>query len=165
MKRDRTGVVYYRKPGLMRWEFGGQDQEIIVSDGKQLYSYDPGLNQVIVTPLEQAFQVPKRRVVSARPRKCSARFRCDVPADAPNDDLKHVALTPKNGGDTLEMGLDPATLDLRSLRITDQLGDVTDLTFSEIKNGATLGDKLFAFSPPHGADIVEAPQPPQPSHP
>ena len=56
IKREREGTVYYRKPGRMRWEFGGQDQEIIVSDGKQLYSYQPDLNQVIETPIEQAFR-------------------------------------------------------------------------------------------------------------
>ena len=34
----------------------GEDQELIVSDGKQLYNYEPDLNQVIETPLEQAFR-------------------------------------------------------------------------------------------------------------
>src|SRR5271166_58018 len=55
-KREREGTVYYRKPGRMRWEFDGQDNEIIVSDGKLLYSYQPDLNQVIETPLEEAFR-------------------------------------------------------------------------------------------------------------
>ena len=40
----------------MRWEFSGEDQELIVSDGKQLYNYQPDLNQVIETPLAQAFR-------------------------------------------------------------------------------------------------------------
>ncbi len=55
-------------------------------------------------------------------------FNASTPATSPSDGLTHVTLKPKNGGDVVEMGLDPATLNLRTLRLTDALGDVTDLT-------------------------------------
>jgi len=159
-KRERTGTVYYRKPGRMRWEFDGQDQEIIVSDGKQLYSYQPDLNQVIETPLEQAFRSSSVAAFLLGIGNVQRDFDASIPAKASADGLKHVALKPKNGSDNVEMGLDPSTLDLRTLRLTDALGDVTELSFSNIKNGASLDDKLFAFIPPAGADIVKAPQQP-----
>ncbi len=157
-RREREGTVYYRKPGRMRWEFGGQDEEIIVSDGKQLYSYQPDLNQVIETPLEQAFRSSSAASFLLGIGNVQHDFDASLPSKPFADGLKHVALKPKNGGDTIEMGLDPSTLDLRALRLTDALGDVTELTFSDFKNGAPLDDKLFAFIPPAGADIVKAPQ-------
>jgi len=159
-KREREGTVCYRKPGRMRWEFEGQDNEIIVSDGKQLYSYQPDLNQVIETPLEQSFRSSSVAASLLGIGNVQRDFAASVPAKPPADGLKHVALKPKNGSDTIEMGLDPSTLDLRTLRLTDALGDITELTFSDIKNGAPLDDKLFAFIPPAGADIVKAPQQP-----
>ncbi len=159
-KREREGTVYYRKPGRMRWEFGGPDQEVIVSDGKQLYSYQPDLNQVIETPLEQAFRSSSAASFLLGIGNVQRDFDASVPSTPPADGLKHVALKPKNGGDTIAMGLDPSTLDLRALRLTDALGDITELTFSDINNGAPLDDKLFAFVPPAGADIVKAPQQP-----
>lgn len=157
-RRERDGIVYYRKPGRMRWEFGGQDQEIIVSDGKQLYSYQPDLNQVIETPLEQAFRSSSAASFLLGMGNVARDFDASVAAKPHADGLKHVALKPKNGGDTIEMGLDPATLDLRTLRLTDALGDVTELSFTDINYSATLDDKLFAFVPPAGADIVKVPQ-------
>jgi outer membrane lipoprotein carrier protein len=159
-KREREGIVYYRKPGRMRWEFGGQDQEIIVSDGKQLYSYQPDLNQVIETPLEQAFRSSSAASFLLGMGNVARDFDASVPSKAPADGLKHVALKPRNGGDTIEIGVDPATLDLRTLRLTDALGDITELTFSQVKNGVPLDDRLFAFVTPAGADIVKAPQQP-----
>jgi len=159
-KREREGTVYFRKPGRMRWEFGGEDQELIVSDGKQLYSYQPDLNQVIETPLEQAFRSSSAASFLLGIGNVDRDFDASVPATAPKDGLKHIALKPKNGGDTIEMGLDPSTFDLRTLRLTDALGDVTDLTFTDIRNDAPLDDKLFAFVTPAGADIVKAPQQP-----
>jgi outer membrane lipoprotein carrier protein len=160
-KREREGTVYYRKPGRMRWEFGGQDSEIIVSDGKQLYSYQPDLNQVIETPVEQAFRSSSVSAFLLGIGNIERDFEASLPAKgAPPDDLKHVVLKPKNAGDTIEMGLDAKTLDLRALRLTDALGDVTELSFTNINYGAPLDDKLFAFIPPAGADIVKAPQQP-----
>jgi len=159
-KREREGTVYYRKPGRMRWQFEGEDQEIIVSDGKQLYSYQPDLNQVIETPLEQAFKSSSFAAFLLGIGNVQRDFDASVPANPPSDGLKHVSLKPKNGGDTIEVGLDPSALDLKTLRLTDALGDVTELTFSDLKDGAPLDDKLFAFIPPAGADIVKAPQQP-----
>ena len=66
------------------------------------------------------------------------------------------------GGDTIEIGLDPATLDIRTLRLTDQLGNVTYLSFTEMKTGVALDDNMFTFTPPAGVDIVKAP--PAPPH-
>lgn len=159
-KREREGMVYYRKPGLMRWEFSGEDQELIVSDGKQLYNYQPDLNQVVETPLEQAFRSSSFAAFVLGIGNVQRDFDASVPAAAPPDGLRHITLKPKNGGDVVEMGLDPLTLDLKTLRLTDALGDVTDLSFSDFKTGASLDDKLFAFIPPAGADIVKAPQQP-----
>src|SRR2546426_1130516 len=50
-KRDRSGKVYYEKPGKMRWEFDQPHPQTIVSDGTNLYSYEPDLNQALKTPV------------------------------------------------------------------------------------------------------------------
>jgi outer membrane lipoprotein carrier protein len=162
-KREREGTVYYRKPGRMRWEFEGDDKELIVSDGKQLYNYEPDLNQVIETPLEQAFKSSSAASFLLGIGNVQHDFDASVPANPPDDGFKYIVLKPKNGGDTIEMGLDPKTLDLRTLLLSDALGDLTALSFSDFKNGATLDDKLFAFAAPPGADIVSSP--PQPKSP
>ena len=159
-KRQREGTVYYRKPGRMRWDFGGQDSETIVSDGKMLYTYQPDLNQVIETPLENAFRSSSAASFLLGIGNVEHDFDASVPAAASADGLKHVELKPKAGGDLIAMGLDPATLDIKRLRLTDQLGDITTLTFSDLKTSVALDDKLFAFTPPPGADIVKAPQQP-----
>jgi len=159
-KRARAGNIYYRKPGQMRWEFTGEDQEIIVSDGKLLYNYQPDLNQVIETPLEQAFKSSATAAFLLGVGNLQRDFDAKAPATQAADGLKHIVLKPKNGSDTFEVGIDPATLDIKMLRLTDALGDVTVLTFGDIKRDTPLDDQLFTFIPPAGADIVKTPQSP-----
>ncbi len=157
VKRVRAGTVYYRKPGRMRWEFGGGRREIVVSDGTTLYTYQEELNQVIETPLERAFSSSSAVSFLLGIGNLGRDFDASVPANPPPDGLTHISLRPKAGGDAIELGLDPETADLRTLRLTDQLGDVTLLRLADFQRDIALDDSLFVFKAPSGTDIVEAP--------
>jgi outer membrane lipoprotein carrier protein len=159
-KRTRDGVVYFRKPGRMRWEFKTPNEELVVSDGHTLYSYDPGLNQVVESPLKRALRAPGATEFLLGVGNIKHDFKASAPASAPGDGLEHVRLVPRQGGDAIEVAVDPKSHDIRAIRITDQLGDVTDVRFSDIRNNISLQDSLFSFQPPAGADIVRpaAPQ-------
>jgi outer membrane lipoprotein carrier protein len=159
-KRMREGVVYFRKPGRMRWEFKTPNEELVVSDGQTLYSYDPGLNQVVESPLNRALRAPGATEFLLGAGNIKQDFKASAPATPPGDGLDHVRLVPRQGGDAIEVAVDPNGSDIRSIRITDQLGDVTEVHFSDIRNNISLQDSLFSFAPPPGADIVRptAPQ-------
>src|SRR5438105_330820 len=169
MKRTLDGIVYYRKPGRMRWEFKSserdQAQELIVSDGQNLYNYQPDLNQVIESPVKDAFRTSAAAAFLLGVGDVKREFDASPVHETSGDRLTHLRLKPKNGGDTIEMALDPHTLDIVKLTLTDQLGDVTSLAFSNIKNGVTLQDSLFVFKAPPGADIVKPPPAASPAGP
>ncbi|HYB89448.1 MAG TPA: outer membrane lipoprotein chaperone LolA [Candidatus Binataceae bacterium] len=158
--RARQGTVYFKKPGRMRWEFKAPAEELILSDGKNLYNYDPGLNQVLETPLEQALRAPGATEFLLGVGNLKRDFDATAPAATPADGQVHVALKPKQGGYAIELGLDPAKYDIRSLRLIDQLGNVTAIQFNEVNDTVDLADSLFTFTPPPGADIVRS-TPPQ----
>ncbi len=51
---DRShGTLYLVRPGKFRWENHGSETQIIVTNGKTLWLYDPDLQQVTVRPFEQ----------------------------------------------------------------------------------------------------------------
>jgi outer membrane lipoprotein carrier protein len=159
-KRTRDGVVYFRKPGRMRWEFKTPNEELVVSDGHTLYSYDPGLNQVVESPLSRALRAPGATEFLLGVGNIKHDFTASAPAAAPSDGFEHVRLVPRQGGEAIEVAVDPKSHDIRSIRITDDLGDMTEVHFSDIRNNISLQDSLFSFQAPAGADIVRpaAPQ-------
>ncbi len=159
LKRIREGTVYFRKPGRMRWEFATPDPETIVSDGERLYSYQPDLNQVIESPLKQALKTNGAVGFLLGIGNLRRDFDAALPAAKPSDGRVHVLLRPKGDGLKFELVLDPATYDIVGFTMTDQIGDITKLSFSEIRDNPALDDALFAFKAPEGADIVTAPAP------
>jgi len=159
-KRERSGVVSFRKPGRMRWEFGAPELQTIVSDGEMLYSYDPELNQVVQTPLKQALKSSSATSFLLGMGNINRDFKAAFANQIASDGLVHLLLDSKGGGYKIEIGLDPKTYNLMTLTLTDQLGDVTKVDFSDIHNNVELPDSTFAFKTPAGADIVNAPATP-----
>jgi len=146
-------MLYLEKPGRMRWEFESPQKELLVSDGTTLYSYDPGLNQVIETPLKQALQAPGATEFLLGAGDVTRDFNGKLAVEP--DGVLHLSLTPKRGGDTTSLTLDPKSYDIRGLQITDQLGNVTSVEFTDLQKNVEIANSQFNFSPPAGADIVQ----------
>jgi len=159
-KRQRQGTVSFRKPGRMRWDFETPEKQTIVSDGETLYSYDPDLNQVVETPLKQALKSSSATSfllgIGNINRDFKAAFAKPPTPVGPVD----LILDAKTGGYKIEVGLDPKSYNLLTLTLTDQLGDVTRIDFSDVHDNVDLSDSLFAFKTPAGADVVTAPASP-----
>jgi outer membrane lipoprotein-sorting protein len=84
-------------------------------------------------------------------------FTATMPPAAGPDKLLRVLLTPKGGGDRVEMGVDPSTYDLVTAKVTDAMGNTTSIRFSEVKTNVQIADSTFHFEVPPGADVVAAP--------
>ncbi len=157
MKKNRTGSVYYLKPGRMRWEFAAPDTETIVSDGTIVYSYEPDLNQVIETPVKQILKSPSATTFLLGFGDLRRDFKASFTSPVPADGLIHLTLVPKDGGNQAEVALDQRTLNLAALQLTDAVGDKTVFRFTDWTNNPALADSLFEFEVPQGADIVRTP--------
>jgi outer membrane lipoprotein carrier protein len=155
----RSGLIYYEKPGKLRWEFGGLQPETIVSDGKTLYDYDPALNQVVETPLTQAFRSQAAAAFLLGVGNVKRDFNAELISVLDSERLVRLALTPKHGGERIEAGIDRKTYNIGTLSMGDALGNRTDLSFSDIKLNQPLEPSQFSFKPPDGADIVGAGEP------
>jgi outer membrane lipoprotein carrier protein len=159
---QRSGVIYYEKPGKLRWEFDGSQPETIVSDGKTIYDYDPALNQVVETSLAQASRSQAAAAFLLGAGNVKRDFKAKrIPASNSND-LVHIALTPKHGGEQIEAGIERNTYNIATLSIGGAMGNPTYFTFSNVMLNQPLQASQFVFTPPDGADIVRAGEPDRP---
>jgi outer membrane lipoprotein carrier protein len=159
-KRNRQGTVSFRKPGRMRWEFETPDKQTIVSDGETLFTYDPDLNQVVETPLRQALKSSSATSFLLGMGDINRDFKAAFAHPTTPTGLVDLILDAKTGGYKIEVGLDPESYNLMTLTLTDQLGDVTKIGFTDIHDNVELPDSMFAFKTPPGADVVTAPASP-----
>ena len=153
-----SGHVFFKRPGRMRWEFESPEKQTIVADGTTLWLYQPEHHQVLKTPFRAAFQSATPVSFLFGVGKLGQDFKPSlVASDKPG--VVRLKLIPKQDTEigTLVLDVDAASYDIVAAQVTDPLGNVTRLRFSNLKRGVDLADSVFAFQAPPGADLVESP--------
>jgi len=150
-----TGTLSISRPNRFRWDYLEPYAQTIVADGKKLWLYDPDLEQVTVRSLEQGLGATPAMLLSG-----SGKVG-DAFSAGPVEQQKSwtwCRLTPKQKGSDFErvsLGFDGRN-ELAAMELVDKLGQTTTIEFSLVKRGAALGDSLFRFVPPKGADVIGA---------
>lgn len=159
---DRTvpasGTVVFKRPGKMRWDLDGDEPQIIVSDGKTVWFYQPADEQVLKAPLDSVFRSTTPVSFLTGVGKIADDFAVRIKSQTP--DRIELLLDPKRAKEdlgSLELVVEPDSLDITEARITDPVGNVTDLKFSNRRRNTGVRDDAFDFEVPPGVDVVDAP--------
>jgi outer membrane lipoprotein carrier protein len=153
-----SGVVFYKRPGRMRWEFSAPDKQTIVADGKMLWVYQPEHHQVLKAPFRAAFQSATPVSFLFGVGELAGDFNPSLVGGETGDVIR-LKLVPKEEHEigVLVLDVNRATYDILAAEVTDPLGNVTRLKFSNMKRDVGLDDAKFTFRAPPGTDVVEAP--------
>ena len=155
-KVESRGTVAFKKPGRMRWEFT-EPKQTLVSDGKFFWLYQPADKQVLKTPFQQAFTSTTPASFLLGVGRLEQDFTASLKGETP--ETYQLRLTPKKDPEAiglLDLTVDAKTFDIQQATVTDPLGNITRLHFSNIDRSAPLEDALFHFTVPAGVDVIDA---------
>lgn len=152
------GTVAFKRPGKMRWSLTNGSAQIIVADGTTLWFYQPDEQQVLKAPFQAAFRSSTPISFLTGVGRLTEDFDITLDGEAPG--VIYLALKPRKGeGDLgrLRLTIDSTSYDIVGAEITDPLGNVTRLRFSDLRRNTGLDDAQFRFEVPNGVDVIEAP--------
>jgi outer membrane lipoprotein carrier protein len=155
-KVESRGTVVFKKPGRMRWEFS-EPKQTLVSDGVFLWFYQPAEKQVLKAPFQQAFTSSTPASFLLGVGRLEQDFTVSLTGET--EDAYQLRLTPKKDAEAiglLDLTVSAKTFDILQATVTDPLGNVTRLRFTNIDRAAPLDDALFRFTVPPGVDVIEA---------
>jgi outer membrane lipoprotein carrier protein len=159
-KVETHGKVFFKKPGRMRWEFVDPEQ-LLVSDGKFFWLYQPKDKQVIKTPFAQAFRSSSPASFLLGVGRITKDFTPSVQTQSAT--TYSLRLTPKKDPEAigmLDLEVDAKTFDILQATITDPLGNTTRVRFANIDRKSPPDESLFRFAVPDGVDIIATPSNP-----
>jgi outer membrane lipoprotein carrier protein len=156
-KTTEHGTVMIKRPGRMRWIYTRPEKKEFVSNGHRVYSYLPADKQVIVAPMPEGEQTTPALFLTGKGHL--VRDFTASPSDLPGAPTGTVGLklVPKHHDpefESLLLGVDPATLQIRYLLAVDRQGGRSTFTFSNLKENRQLSDRLFEFQIPRGVDVI-----------
>ena len=160
LKRKVTerGKLQVKKPGKMRWDYTQPDEKLFVSDGRRIYLWVPADKQVTVTCVPEEDQATTAVLFLVGKGNLTRDFEVTFNgAQQPGShSLRLQPKLPERDYDWLELVIDEASLQIRSLTAADRQGGQSTFVLSNFKENPGLSDKAFTFSPPRGADVTSS---------
>lgn len=161
------GQVWMLKPGMMRWEYVKPERQTIIANGETLWIYVPDDRQVMRERLSDTLQSRTPALFLAGTGKLTELFTVTQPfsESSSEDGMLTLQLHPKRGQGYLSqmsLGIDPTSYLTVKVTMSDPLGNVTTLVFSEIDTNVEIDPSLFQFRVPPGVEVVTPPSVPTP---
>lgn len=159
-ERERSaGTVQLRAPRQFRWEVKSPAPQLILADGRQVWIYEPDLEQVTVRS-QGAEEQDSPLAVLLDPGELQRQFT--VSEAGQSRGLQWLLLIPKNRDEApferARLGL--GDKGLVRMELDDALGQRTVIGFSPWKRNPVFAKDRFVFTPPPGVDVVGEVKPP-----
>jgi outer membrane lipoprotein carrier protein len=155
-KLKAAGKLYFKRPGKMLWRYEEPKGQFVLADGKNLHFYQPEQNQVIKSPLKNAFRsdIPLSFLLGLG----NLKKDFNVTLKGAEENQYVLRLEPKGelgGFSEVFVGVSRSTSDIDWVSVRDAASNVTTIRFSGMRKGVGVQESLFRFQVPDGVDIVE----------
>jgi outer membrane lipoprotein carrier protein len=153
------GKVYFKKKGMMRWDYAVPNQRLI-SDGHTLWYYLPEEKQVLVSDVSRVLKERTPLAFLTGEGNLSRDFSLLNLNEAVSQKEDHcvIELAPKEPLSTLAkliLTVDRKTYTVLQADVFDGLGNVTRTRFIDIKTNVGLSNSFFQFTIPPGTEIMK----------
>lgn len=149
-----TGVVYMQNPGKFRWVYKEPYSQVIVTDGMTLWIYDEDLEQVTVRDISKTIDSTPAAIISGK-EKIDRYYLTEELGKIEGFDW--IELTPRdteNQYRNIKLGFDENN-NLIMMILSDNLGQITRIDFSNPVRNEKQGEMLFMFEIPEGVDVID----------
>lgn len=149
--QQSSGTFAFSRPGKFRWSYDKPYKQLLVSDGKKLWSFDPDLNQVMVRKLGDAVGSSPAALLAGDALEDNFTLIDAGTADG----LQFIEAVPASKEGTFQsvrIGLKDNLP--RVMEVRDNFGQTTIINLGQIEGNVALPADTFRFTPPKGADIV-----------
>jgi outer membrane lipoprotein carrier protein len=150
--QETSGELALKRPGQFRWHTDAPMEQLLVSNGKKVWLYDPDLEQVTIQELDQRLTHTPALLLSG-----------DVSTISENFEVSH-----KEAGEVVDFTLKPKAKDtlfdnlrlsfrngvINDMQLIDSVGQRTNILFMGVKMNQPLKADLFTFEIPEGADVI-----------
>jgi outer membrane lipoprotein carrier protein len=150
------GTVAIKKPGKMKWDYKAPDRQILVSNDQGLWLYLPDEKQVTKMKVQSIYSSNTPALFLAGRGKLTESFTIGKVTE--ERELYVAELIPRDKVQNLSKMVllaDKKNFQIVGSRVYDNLGNRTEMIFSDSKTNPRLEKQLFQFEVPKGVELID----------
>lgn len=149
---ESSGTFMMQRPGKFYWKTEKPAPQILISNQKMIWLYDPDLQTVNERPFSDDLQKTPTLILSEDVEKLRKTFSIGASVSGK---IEKYTLTPKvTDGMFQELILVFNENSLTEFHIRDNLGQLTDFVLSNTQRNQPVNESLFNFVAPAGVDVI-----------
>ncbi len=151
------GHAYFKRPGMMRWEYHHPDKYRIITDGITLWIYRPEDKQVTTGEFPSFFGDGKGAGFLSDISLIRKKFIVSI-GESLDEDQYLLKLWPKEKGldvSVVHLTVSKKTSNLIKITTYNVYGDETRIELSSFDYNILIDDALFKFKIPEGTEVIQ----------
>ena len=151
IKKTSTGTVWFKKPGMMRWDYETPEARFIISDGESLWTWEPTYRQFCKQSLKGS-QLPSALSFLTGTGKIEDDFSVKLAKiDGNQVQLELTPAEPSLAYESMKFEILMPSAKVYRATIYDAMGNLNRITFKSPEINAELDSNSFRFNPPADA--------------
>jgi outer membrane lipoprotein carrier protein len=149
------GTVVFAKPGRMRWTYAEPEPSLVVSDGKQLWIYDPARREAQHLAVTEGYLSGAALSFLLGEGEILREF--EVKALECAEAYALLDLVPREPAtyERLQARVDPRSGELLETTVVDLLGNATTVALRDLHVNRDPDASIFRFEPPAGVRVMD----------
>lgn len=163
--KTETGVLFLRRPGMMRWEYKTPKEKLFVSNGKTVYFYLPEEKQVQKASVKESRdqRVPFLFLLGkGNLKKDFSKIEWAEDNRPFFEGNKAIYAYPKKTIDEfvrILMEFSPQTFQLQRVTVFDIDGTTSEFVFTNIQENLGTPTQAFTFKVPPNTEVLDGSEP------
>jgi len=149
------GKVVFAKPGRMRWSYEEPEPSLLVTDGRSLWTYDPGLGEAQHLAVGEGFLSGAAIQFLLGEGEILEAFRVEA-RDCQGERVA-LRLEPREPAsyERLVLEVAAASGEVVATEVVDLFGNTTRVAFANVRANTDPDPGVFRFEPPEGVRVIE----------
>ncbi len=163
MLQKYEGILYLKRPNMMRWDYTEPEVQSIISNGKKIWYYYPADNQVnvgILSKGKNSNEVNLIFMILRGIKKIEEEFYTSLIKGNDNKNFYYLELIPEKPGVTIKkiiLTISKKNFEIKQSHVFYLNGDIVKLILKKSWKNVKLDDSMFNFNPPPGVQVFNIP--------
>ncbi len=157
--KKAEGLVYYKRPGKMRWLYEAPEEQLLVTNGQTMWLYDPLLENVTVQKLHKITEgTPLSFLLGLGNLQADFIHREISKNLLSGQEGLIVELEPRKSTANLafiQLNVHPETYNLQTIALMDQQDNYRTIQLINMKYNLEIEDNFFEITVTKDMEVIE----------